>query len=377
MSESGNQLRLAVDILFLVEDSGAANFVEPLVMPLKKRGWRVKMVAAGLAQATLAERSGQYMKAERENASEILAKYKPRIVVFGSVGNHNVMSRRLMEEARTAGCVTIGAVDARMNARERWRGGSEKPLRYAPDWLMVPDQWTGEEFRKLGYAAERIFVGGHPHYDYVQGKRDELSRQDGKKVRERTWPGAARERSVVLFLTEGSQRVREHEGLNALVPGEASMGRCEAAMAGLLLATGRLRSRPYLALRLHPKDRREDYQQWLNKFDTVCSEGPLLEMMYVSDLVVGMSTMALTEAVLLGRPVLSILGRPQERAWLTPVLAKYAHCVNTQNELEHALGELLIKKVTDNVSQVEVERSVNRLLSWLEERLKKMGNGSF
>lgn len=367
MASRSEHVPRGLDVLFLAEDPGAANFIAPLLGPLQERGIEVAVAARGYAQAIFDERGVGFISAEGDVAKALLGRCLPRVVVTGSAGNHNPLTAAVLLAAKRRAIVTVGVVDARMNARERWRGGSEDALHLAPDWLLVPDQWTVRAFLKLGFRRERMAVVGYPHYDYVQAVARRLSRQGRAVLKRCLFPRRLTGKCVLTFVTEGSQRARAREDQPRLVyewetlPARA--GRVEVALAALMASIEHLPAWPYLVLCVHPKDRVGDYEPAVRAFDFVRTHEPMLEVLYASDVVVGLTSMALAEAALLGRPVISILPRAAERAWLPLAIAEYARCVASQAQLGAALelfraGELAAPRVSVVPS---VDRAVEAL----------------
>jgi len=277
-----------------------------------------------------------------ESGRRLLAETAPRVVVVGTSENPHTHAFTLLEEARSGGAASVGIVDARMNADRRFRGASRDPLRYAPDWLLVPDIPTSRAFVGLGYPERRVIVCGHPHYDHVRGVRASLAEQGREVLRRRVFPGVG-SRRVVVFATEGSIRVAGPADLDAytLRGAGSSAGRSEIVLEEFLRAVGTLEGRPYLALRLHPKDTAEDYQPYLGSFDMVSSGSSPLELLYAADLVVGLTSMLLVEACLLERPALSIVPREAEKAWLVTVEMGVTPCVTTRSETTPAISAIL------------------------------------
>lgn len=362
-------MRRGLDILFFAEDPGAANFIAPLVDPLRQRGVSVSVAARGYAETVLQERDIGYKPVTGLAAEYLLDRLSPRVVVTGSAGNHNPLTAGVLRAARRRAVVTAGVVDARMNVQERWRGGSDNPLHFAPDWLLVPDDWTANAFLKLGFRMKQMAVVGHPHYDYVREVDKRLVRQNREELQGHLWPQKTARQRVLTFVTEGSQRARAREDqprpLYQWGKQPARGGRVEVALAAFLAGVECLAMRPYLALCVHPKDRVGDYGPAERAFDFVRKREPMLELLYASDVVVGLTSMALAETVLLSRPVISILPWPEERAWLPEIVQKAGTIVGTPEELSTALHVWAHGKRRVAALTGEWEGAAERASDWL------------
>jgi hypothetical protein len=210
----------------------------------------------------------------------------------------------------------------------------------------VPDEWTKDQFVRIGARPDRTVVCGHPHYDHVLNLSRTWMPQDRQQMRERLLPGLQAQQAVVVFVSEGSAK------LSLLSPPRSprtytmqgrgqSPGRTEIVIEELLTAVQTLPQRPYLVLRLHPKDQAADFQAYTAEFNHIDQISPPLELVFGADLVVGMTSMLLLEAALLGRRTLSVLLRPEERDWLPAIRQGVTPCVMHRSDLVTALADLL------------------------------------
>lgn len=368
----------STDVLIFVEDPGAANFVAQLPAALAGRGWSVKILASGHAREHLL-RLGVHFETVQHlaNASQILATIKPRVLIVGTASNPNTLGLALVAEARSPRIESIGVVDAAMNPDHRFRGQTEKSLAYAPDWLLVVDKSTKSDYIALGYPAERVIVCGHPHYDYIRTVRMKLENEGQNTLRQRVLPGVPKERKVIVFATDCSARLsRPQTGSLAdytLVGRKTSKGRTEIVLEEFLDAVELVRPRPYLVLRLHPKDISGDYTRYLDEFDLVSSGDSPFESIYAADLIVGLTTMLILEAALLGKLTLSVVPRAVETDWLPTVRAGVTPCVTTRRQLRTALVDLLYdssRMQCINVDDVIPTGSMQRVVDFIERLLE-------
>jgi len=329
-------------ILILVEDPGAANFVAGMIAPLRHSTDDVRLMACGHARDVLRAQGVEFVPwPDGAEAASVLASAQPVLVVVGTSENPRGPGLELIDAARTVALPAVAVVDAPGNAAYRFRGESEDPLRHAPDVVLVPDAGTAGEYQALGLTPRRIRVVGHPQFDRIRAMREEWDREGQRAVRRRVLPPEAVDRDVVVFVSEISgglnpEQYRRSADYTLRGRGDRT-GRTEIVLEEFLDAMADMPSRPYLVLRLHPKNRREEFQQYLDEFDLVSSGGSPLELVYAADLVAGMTTNLLLEAVLLLRPTLSILPRAVERAWLTSIEAGLTPAVTTRAELREFL----------------------------------------
>lgn len=337
---------LTTDILIFVEDPGAANYVAQLPAALTERGWHTRLLAVGHAKDYLLQRGVSPEVVQHPAvADQILVSARPRLLIVGTSENEDTLGLELVAEAHSAGIESIGVVDGPGNADYRFRGRSDDPLAYAPDWLLVPDEWTKNAYVARGYPAERAVVCGHPHYDFVRAVGEQLAKEGRRVLRQRMFPEALDDRKVVIFVAEVStglspqqfQRSAEY----TLTGWGTSTGRTEIVLEELLDAVELVKPKPYFVLRLHPKNTLDEFRAYLDKLDLVSKGVSPLELVYGADLVVGMTSMLLLEAALLGRSTLSILPRVAETEWLASIRAGLTLVATTRKEVRaHLVSSL-------------------------------------
>ncbi len=333
-----------VDLLIYVEDPGAANIVADL--PSRLRDRRVRLVAGGQAVERLAA-SGTPFETWPPGLSpgELVREARPRIVVTGTAENPDQPGLALVAEAHRAGIVTAGLVDAPMNAPHRFRGRGESGLAFAPRWILVPDGTTRRNFVALGHPEDRVVVCGNPHFDAIRRSRAAMEREGREEVRRRLLPAAPADRPVVLFAAElsgGLNPLQYRRSADYTLEGRGVQdGRTEIVMEEFLDAARLLSRRPWHVLRIHPKNVPGDFQSYLRDFDGISQGGSSLEWIFAADLVVGMTSTLLVEALVMGRPVLSIVPREEERGWFPAEIADLIPCVTTRAELRERLPRLI------------------------------------
>ena len=331
--------------LAFVEDPGAAAYISPLPEALKKEGVDCRVIATGhaLKLMTLKGVVADRLPVGASGAS-ILEAYQPSLVIVGTSENPDSFSFDLIETAKARSIKTVGIVDAASNAAERFRGRGNHPLFFAPDWLIVPDEQTAMEFQNLGFPAGRIEACGHPQFDEVIALRAAWSEQDRQSQREKWIAAASGVRPTLLFISEISTGLNERQfrrsAAYTLRGKPESDGRTEVVLDELLMAIREIPEKPYLILRLHPKQGEDDLPRHRGMFDQISRSEPALELVNASDAVVGMTSMLLMESALLGRPTLSLVPRAMERTWLGP-MASSIPCVWMRGDLRRLLPQIL------------------------------------
>jgi hypothetical protein len=336
-----------IDVLIFVEDPGPANFVSPVHGALSNNGKNSIILATGTALKCLADRGIRTEAIHANDSTErILEELAPKILLIGTSENSDSIGLKLIETARRKNIPTVGVIDAAANAEYRFRGRGDDPLAYVTDWILVADDWTRDEFLRVGASPDRTLVCGHPHYDYVLSLLRTWTAQDREQMRESLLPGLRKHQRVVVFVSEGAERLSRLPSSPSLseytLRGRGNCtGRTEIIIEEFLGAVQTLPQRPYLVLRLHPKDRLDDFRAYASDFDHIDHASSPLELVFCADLVVGMTSMLLMEAALLGRQTLSVIPRAVERNWLAILRQGVTPCVMHRADLVKALADLL------------------------------------
>ena len=333
-------------ILLFVEDPGAANYIQYLPDKLEQSGSQCSILADGYAKKFLDDRKIPYEPLEKKTAAHsMFERLHPDILILGTSSNPETYAFHLLTSARALNVKSIGIVDNLSNAKFRFRGRSNDPLKYAPDWIVVPDHPTMQVFESLGFPSSSIRACGHPQYDYVVRVSENWNSGDRDVFKNKFFPGISKERKVFLFASTPFTGINPHlfqySSDFTLKGREKSRIETEIALEEFLDAVNTLKPTPFLVLRIHPKQKPEDFLRYMDEFDFVSSGGSALELLYASDLIVGLPTILLVEAVLLGRKTLAVSANPKRNPALPTIRMGLTPCVFTREKLRSILPNLL------------------------------------
>jgi hypothetical protein len=307
------------DVVAVAEDPGALAYLEGVPEAIRSFGLSVCVLACGDSSPHFLGMRDCVAARDLAQAEALVWSARPAAVVVGTCENPDAIAHALTQSAKSRGIVSIGLVDGPANAAHRFRGRASMPLAYAPDWLVVPDGQTRARFIELGMPAERVRACGHPRLDALRAARERLDEVGRLALRRHLWPGSGN-RKVVVFATElatgldPSQFIRSKD--YTLEGTSGSDFRTETVLEEFLRAADCLDPRPYLVLRLHPKTTQEMFLPYLDRFDACSAQEPAIDVLQAADVVVGLTSIILDEALVLGRPVMSIVPRRSETAWL-------------------------------------------------------------
>ncbi len=336
-------------ILLYADDPGAANYIAPLPAAFAEAGLRTRVVFDDALEKFATERGFAFEPRSARPPAELLAGVD--LAVVGTSENPDCVGNALIDAARAARVPTLGAVDLPVNGHLRFRGRSGDPLRHAPDALAVPDGPTAKRFAELGFDPTAVFVCGHPHYDAVRRRRRDFSDTVPALSRRTVFPGAPDSQPVWLFLAEGIDRLDPSQSMRRSTytlagRGDSDFRTCIVAQE-LVDAARALDLEPWLILRLHPKSDPADLAPVADFFDSVSADGDPLPLVWAADLTVGLTTMLLMEAYLLGRPHLCVVPDLAERAWLPTAEAGLTPACWTRDGLRATLAKPLHAPAAD------------------------------
>lgn len=316
-------------VLIAVEDPGAANFVRQIPEALLAQNIDCELIATGPAAKYLSDRDVPFTLWQDQSIDNLL---KTEVLVVGSSDNRQSPIHALVTQAQANTIKTIGVVDMRMNADKRFCGDSIEPLRYAPQYLLVPDKETQSEFIKLGKEADCVIPLGHPHYDFVRNKAKAI-RQNQKASADRT----------IVFIAEPVIRLDpslSHKSDQYTLSGTTgSTNRTDIVLQELIYAIKSQQIKAKLIVRLHPKNNPEEFTPYMEDIELLSTGGDPLELVCQADLVVGMTSMLMIEAYLAGATTLSIVPTAIERDWLPTVTSGLTPCLSKRAEIEQYLQD--------------------------------------
>ena len=325
-----------VDVLIFVEDPGAANMAMDLPEILDGQGCGVVLLAASHAISYLRARHIAFKEVSGNvGAGALLDKYSPKLIIVGTSENSESIGLDLIDEAQVRNMLSIALVDMACNAGRRFKGRGSEVFEHTPDRLIVPDAVTRDAFLSIGFPNERILQFGNPQYDRAWSRRNEFESSQTKRE--------ARERPRWLFIAEGFDQLNLEA--NWRTPEYTLSGRGDTdwrtgiVLEELLDGAAMLPVIPEIIVRLHPKSKKEEFSQWYEEISFDNSTDPYTSV-WEADVVIGMTSMLLLEAAILGRPVLSILPRQSEKAWLGPLMSNQLESVFDRGSLVNALFQM-------------------------------------
>ena len=374
-------------IMLLARDPGGANTVIPLAESLRERGYQVALYGkdAALKRYQQMGLKGQDITAilseiKTSSWEDFLSRQCPDFIITGTSGD-DFTERYLWEAARSIRIKTFAILDQWMNygirfsnftLKEQEQYRQDKLHPYLPDYILVMDETARQEMIDEGIGAERIKISGQPYFDLIVSARNRFSDEQILTVKREldVQPGEL----MVTFISEPiSQDYASSNG--ELYWGFDEKSTCNMLIYALEKVLEQSGQRGRLIIKQHPRENEDNYSFLNNEISnehisiSTVKDIDSWSLLRASDLVCGMSSMLLLEAIILGCPVLSIqigLNRASplilvQRGILSPILK--------QEELEKTLRRILVDKDIPVVNWHIESGAIDKVIAYMEELL--------
>jgi hypothetical protein len=290
-----------IKALVVCHTIGGACAVGPVVRQLNNTGIQVQVLAYDLSAVGFQQQGLPFSSPANSGKSDRLSDAAkatlkascPRVVLTGTSAG-NTLEKALLREAMESGIPTVSVLDNWENYGLRFDGPSG-PFHYLPDCLAVMDDISKGDLEDLGCPSDRLAVTGQPYFDDLRSWLDSHDRSSLRRAL-----GIRRGERLLVFASEpqaqdygDSLGYTEIDSLRVLME----------VLSGL--DCGRWR----LLVRAHPTENPDALSREMAGKPIAAEfapDWPPRKLMLAADVVVGMTSMFLVEAALLGRATLSL-----------------------------------------------------------------------
>jgi len=303
-------------VLVYAQDLGGARAILPVVQALlQDRMLSVRVLVHDRAARLFSEAGipvvplhsmAQAVPLTQRDALQLVKRLAPALLFTATSHPRDPSNGYLVAAAREAGVPTVAMAD-HWKGEGRFRPSADGPLLFAPDVLGVMDRRAYETYLAEGLSPERVRIVGHPYLEQIFGDRRQWCKPDHVATLKRR-AGLKPETSLILFCSETVHDHDFHESCRDTclplpevpVRGMRLLDLLQGAVAETAAHSGK---ELHLALRPHP-----------NQTVPPCTGVRIIDQETLSDVeavavsaaVVGLSTMPLIEASLLGKPAASL-----------------------------------------------------------------------
>lgn len=368
-------------ILFFARDPAGANVILPVYHNLKLRH-RAIIYAKDFALKKIRQELGahvrniqdEYENETLEHIVSFLQKENPDIIITGT-SLDDYTERYLWKASELLHIKSFALLDQWMNLGIRFSPYNYKQAEqyeeehihpYLPFRILAMDKLAEKKLIEDGIPEEKIMITGQPHFDTV-------SKQYQESIE-----AYSREYYNVVFVSEPILKDYDNGNMNDLYWGFNEKTIFEALYRQMIKIAPRMKKSIRIILRPHP---REDISQWYNYNKIYNNDKILLEcdnkhdsfsIIKSADLVCGMSSMFLLEAMICKKNVLSIeIGLKRQNPF---ILDQTGICrsILTEHELYKALTNYMITQTEgiENLSNFKfIENATEHVINAIEKEI--------
>lgn len=216
----------------------------------------------------------------------------------------DMTERYLWKWGRENEILTVGVLDQWQNYGLRFSGpGSNERLAYLPDYIFVMDELAKDEMIKEGIPEELIVITGQPAFDKIIEEHKILSSQINKIKNKLQIPDNF---TVITFVAES---LKKDFGDRLGYDEQSTLGFLGDVLDEICERNKDLQI--YFIIKLHPENKYEEFEWALSRWSSlkkqiIEKELSSCEVIEISDLVVGMTSIMLVEAILVSKITVSL-----------------------------------------------------------------------
>ena len=362
--------------LLFVEDPGAISLFIPIIEKFNKLRIHYKLFVDGYAIdyfKNFKDFKIDYTKLDQNNFKK-LRWSKIQTVIVGTSENKNSLAFLLIKSAEENKISSIGMIDSHINSSYRFKSDSNDPLKYKPKYLMLPNEIALLNFHNLGIKKSSMFVIGHP---FSNQKKITFNRN---RLIRNLLPKEALNKTIIIFVSELSIGLNSKDFIKSdeykLQGRGSSKYRTNIVIEEFLDSITRLSKNKSLnifkVLRKHPKEDKDSLSEYSKEFDFISTGGNPEELVYIADLVIGMSSALLSQSIYQGTPTLSIIPSIKEIDWLPENILNNQLFAGTREQIDFKIKKLLSLKRKDFLSDYEIQFKSTEFADSFMEVLKKI-----
>lgn len=287
-------------VFAIAGDPGGAQAVMAVVQELRRQQEQV-ITAAYYSAADIFTPSDHLFEqaVTHADALSLLEQTRPDVLLCGTSVNGRDDEKTFIIAARQLGVPSIAVLDFWSNYAARFTTRPPDGLFDAlPDIIAVMDESAADDLRGLGIEPKSIHVTGQPAFDRLHTEIPATARL----AELRAQIGCPANRHLVLFASQPCSEIATKAGYAVLPYDERDI---------IKTFLTELQSHPaaddlFVWIRPHPREVAEKFAQHASEHVFVGMAGDSALAQHAAEGVVGMCSVFLLEAALIGKPVLSL-----------------------------------------------------------------------
>jgi len=290
-------------VVIVARDAGAAAALAPVARALiRDELVGVSIIAYGKAASVFETRGLPVLSFPEDPSGQqvesLLRRERAPVLLTGT----SLQPRRdatFWQAGARLGIPTIALLDHWCNYAERFT--DRRPFDCLPKTIAVMDDAAVGELRRQGCPPERLLVTGQPHFDDLVRDSSRLSRAEVRREL-----GVAEDRTLLVFASEPQARFY---GSTADDP--TFLGYTEHdSLAAVRDAAAAVIPEALVIVKLHPLDEADSFAELADRESRLETRTirayPTEHLVAGADVVLGMTSVFLLEAVLTGAPTISV-----------------------------------------------------------------------
>lgn len=369
-------------VLFFARDPGGANVIIPVYKKMEgkyhclvyaKEFAYERIKKEGIHVINIEEECGE----EKEEILKFLKKISPQIIITGTSLN-DYTERYLWKAAEELGIKSYAILDQWMNLGIRFSEYSYEEMDeyqknkvhpFLPSHILVMDELAKESMKQEGISENRIVVTGQPHFDIIYDMYEQAEESYDKNY----WN--------IVFASEPISQDYDNNSAEQLYWGYnektifTALYRCVKKIADINDIKARI------IIRSHP---RENAENWRTILEEYCTENVKIEcnikddsfsILKSMDVVCGMSSMFLLEALICNKDILSIeIGLQRENPFVLDRLG-ISKSILKEEELFQKLEKLLENQKLHQQTEVSefnyIKNATDKVISLIEKEMAR------
>lgn len=366
---------MKVDILFVANNPGSFNALFPVLKECVRHGLNCECFIVDFGKDLLKKEKIAYSTLnETLNENKISKTLKtlfPKVLISGTSlkntkqGNVENLFRK---EAKKLNIYSVSILDHWVNYRQRFSSNNSNRLDCLPDKICVMDEMARDEMINEGIPEDIIEITGNPYFDRLLNIKKKLSSLKKNELREKLH--LPEDHITITFISEPI--AKDH--------GIESRGYDEYVVLNDLLSTRELQclnqfnKKIDIVIKRHPRESAGKFKEYFSKFKwsvTEFNKDDIYILLASSDLIIGMTSILLIEAHLLGYRCVSYQPDPIKNIML-PFQIKV---IDNYLDLGVLISESLFKKPSSEMlgNYIISHDATNRIIDILFKELKIIG----
>lgn len=384
----GKVLKMNKKILLFSRDPGGANTVAPLYYKLKNKDYDVEIFGKDFALDKYKQYNingidiGTRIKdISQSSIEQFLIEEKPDFIITGTSADDftekflwkaseklNVKSFAILDQ-----WVNYGIRFSKFSVNQMDEYEKDRKHPYVPFKILVMDNYAKAEMIKAGIDKDKILVSGQPYFDYLIEKKENFNKNS---INYRENIGFKEDEFLLTFISEPISNIYKEDDDSEHYWGYTERTIFKQLIEVLEDITEQYKKKINIIIRLHPKEKENNYDDIIDsinsKYISILIDKKIngFKLMYSSDLIIGMSSMFLIEAAVLGKSIQSIqIGLRRENSFILDrrgILKSIICKEDLKNVIENYINKNRIMKRTLNINY----GSTDRVVKFIEEYMK-------